>query len=258
MDLEKIPQELKPNSHFVLWREETRNGKLTKIPVNAHNRKAAVDRPDTWATFEVAVATLTRNGKGLRGMGFVLIKSGPFTVIDLDHCRDPETGIIEPWAQEIIDRLVSYTEISPSGTGVHIWLIGKLPPGRRRKGNFEAYDSDRYLTLTGHHLEGTPLTIEPRQTELEAQHVEIFGKPSEESKQASGSPSKAAPSDISDDDLLDKISKSKNGGKFEMHCGNTLIRMQGAGWSINMVIIHNLKQTSPFVPSWHFGPAKTQ
>jgi putative DNA primase/helicase len=97
MDVEKIPRELKPDPHFVLWREETRNGKLTKIPVNAHTGKnAAVDRPNTWATFAVAVAALTRNGTGLKGMGFVLTKSCPYTVIDLDHCRDFETGIIEP------------------------------------------------------------------------------------------------------------------------------------------------------------------
>jgi putative DNA primase/helicase len=48
MDLEKIPQELKTDSHFVLWREETRGGKPTKIPVNAHTGgNAAVDRPET-------------------------------------------------------------------------------------------------------------------------------------------------------------------------------------------------------------------
>ena len=83
-DFEKIPQELKPDPHFVLWREETRNGKLTKIPVNAHTgENAAVDRTETWATLAVAVAALARNGKGLRGMGFVLTKSGPYTVIRL-------------------------------------------------------------------------------------------------------------------------------------------------------------------------------
>lgn len=218
MDLEKIPQELKPDPHFVLWREETRSGKLTKIPVNAHTgENAAVDRPETWATFAGAVAALTRNGKGLRGMGFVLTKSGPYTVIDLDHCRDPESGIIEPWAQEIIDRMASYTEISPSGTGVHIWVIGKLPPGRRRKGNFEAYDSDRYLTLTGDHLEGTPLTIEPCQVELETLHGEIFGKPREPKATSTKSTGRVpdGPCGLSDDDLIDRIRKSKGGAKFD-------------------------------------------
>jgi hypothetical protein len=151
-------------------------------------------------------------------MGVVLTKSGPYTVIDLDHCRDPETGIIEPWAQEIIDRLASYTEISPSGTGVHIWVKGKLPPGRRRKRNFEAYDSDRYLTLTGYHVEGTPLTIEPCQVELEALYGEIFGKPKGEPKAAPPKSTGGAPDGLcglSDDDLIDRIRKSKGGAKFD-------------------------------------------
>ncbi len=217
MDLEKIPQELRPHPNFVLWREETRNGKLTKIPVNAHTgENAAVDRPETWATFAIALAALTQNGTGLKGMGFVLTKSGPYTVIDLDHCRDPETGIIEPWAQKVIDRLVSYTEISPSGTGVHIWVKGKLPSGRRRKGNFEAYDSDRYLTLTGNLLEGSPLTIEVCQGQLEALHGEIFGKPNEP-KAAPPKPTEEVPDGcgLSDDELIDRIRKSKSGKKFD-------------------------------------------
>jgi len=216
-DLENIPQELRPHPNFVLWREETRNGKLTKIPVNAHTgENAAVDRPETWATFAAAIGAASQNGT--KGIGFVLTKAGPYTVIDLDKCRDPETGIIEPWAQEIIDRLASYSEISPSGTGVHIWVRGKLPPGRRRKGNFEAYDSDRYLTLTGHHLEGTPLTIEPCQAELEALHGEIFGKPKGERKTAPPKSTGGTPDgayDLTDDELIDRIRKSKNGQKFD-------------------------------------------
>ncbi|MGA9820862.1 MAG: hypothetical protein WBQ36_04620 [Desulfobaccales bacterium] len=218
-DYENIPQDLRPHPNFVLWREEVRGDKLTKIPVNAHTgENAAVDRPETWATFAVALAALARNGVGLKGLGFVLTKSGPYTVIDLDHCRDPETEIIEPGAQKIIARLASYTEISPSGTGVHIWVKGKLPPGRRRKGNFEAYDANRYLTITGHHLEVTPLTIEPRKVELEALHGEIFGKPSEEFKQGPGQSTgegAAGSCGLSDDDLIDRIRKSKGGAKFD-------------------------------------------
>jgi len=55
--------------------------------------------------------------------------------IDLDKCRNPETGELEPEAQEIVRRMDSYTEVSPSGTGVHIYVIGTKPEGRCRRGH---------------------------------------------------------------------------------------------------------------------------
>jgi putative DNA primase/helicase len=70
----------------------------------------------------------------MHGIGYVFSAEDPYTGIDLDKCRDPETGTIEEWAQEIIISLRSYTEISPSGRGVHIIVRGKLPPEGRRKG----------------------------------------------------------------------------------------------------------------------------
>ena len=59
--------------------------------------------------------------------------------------------MIEPWAQAIIDECDSYTEISPSTKGVHIWVRGKVPAGGNRRGRMEMYDqnSPRYMTVTG-------------------------------------------------------------------------------------------------------------
>jgi len=75
----------------------------------------------------------------------------PYTIIDLDHVIDPKTGIIEPWAQEIIDRMNSYTEISKSGTGIHIIVMGKKPGDKckGRNGQVEMYDHKRHFALTG-------------------------------------------------------------------------------------------------------------
>jgi hypothetical protein len=210
--IEAIPQDLKDLSQWVGWREETRGGRPTKIPVNVHTGgNAAVDRPETWAAFAVAIGAASRNGN--KGIGFVLKKVGPYTVIDLDGVRNPETGEIEQGAMAIVTRLNSYTEISPSGRGVHIWVKGKLPPGRRRKGNFEAYDSDRYITLTGHHLLDTPTTIEDRHTELTTLHREIFGNPE---TSPLGTSSGSAPTlDLSDHELIDLAHRARNGAKFE-------------------------------------------
>lgn len=99
--------------------------------------------------------------------------------IDLDGCRDPETGAVAQWAQSIIDRFRTYTEVSPSGTGVKLFLRGKSPLQKGKKktvdaeriGNktpgIELYDHGRYFTVTGWQVNGTPASVEDRQSELD-------------------------------------------------------------------------------------------
>ena len=72
--------------------------------------------------------------KGYGGIGFVFTSGDDLCGVDLDRCLNPEIGEMESLAQEIIEALDSYTEVSPSGTGVHVLLRGELPPGRRRSG----------------------------------------------------------------------------------------------------------------------------
>ena len=153
------------------------------------------------------------------GIGFVFTETDPFAGIDLDGCRDPDTGAVHPSAQSIIDRLHSYTEISPSGSGLHIYVMGTLPPTGRstgkvpwrgdgtKKTGFEVYDSGRFFTFTGRHLEGTPLTIEERQDELTALHTEYFPrrKPPRQSARALN---------VSDSEIIERAKRAKNGDAF--------------------------------------------
>ncbi|MBI4595132.1 MAG: hypothetical protein HY730_02010 [Candidatus Tectomicrobia bacterium] len=98
----------------------------------------------------------------------------PSCGIDFDHCRNPETGEVEPWAMEIILRFGSYCEISPSQTGVKFWVRGTLPGPGHKKGNIEIYDQGRYFTVTGHTLEGFE-TIRDRDEILKEFYYETFG-----------------------------------------------------------------------------------
>src|SRR5437867_3804359 len=67
---------------------------------------------------------------------------------------------------------------SPSrGEGLRIFAHGTLPPGGRRRRTVELYDRDRYLTVTGAHLDGTPRTIEERAAELARVHARVFSQP---------------------------------------------------------------------------------
>lgn len=250
-----VPQELIAYRHFVLWKAEIgEDGKPTKILYNPNfpESKASSTNPKTWRTFAQARRVAEDNPE-FAGIGFVFSKGctrsapdkcshskagacpirgcpyykfagDPFTGVDLDHCRDPKTGEIEQWAMKEIKGLDSYTEISPSGTGVHVFVEGQLPPGKRKKGNYEMYSEARYFTMTGHHLPGTPTTIEARQTELEALHKEIFKpapkKPASINTAVKISQEDLLPPDLSDDAvLIARASNAANGPKFSQLWG---------------------------------------
>lgn len=102
----------------------------------------------TWRAFEEALISYERDGHD--GIGFVFSDADPYVGIDLDGCRNPETGGVEPWAQKIVDRVrEGYIEASPSGTGIHIIVEGAMRNGGMRKGPIEMYSRGRFFTMTG-------------------------------------------------------------------------------------------------------------
>jgi putative DNA primase/helicase len=124
---------------WLCWRIEERDGKPTKVPYSPlTGEKASTTNPENWASYSEAVEAYREHGYD--GIGVVFSEDDPFCGVDLDGCLNPETGEIEGWAQEIIEDLDSYTEVSPSGRGVHVLIRGELPPGRNRKGRIEMYD----------------------------------------------------------------------------------------------------------------------
>ena len=115
---------------------------------------------------------------GIGGIGFVLSPDDPYCIVDLSGCRNPETGEIEPWARGVIDRLNSYTELSPSGLGVHIILRGRLPGSgrsiKRGTGKVQLRGERYFFTMTGQHMAGTPTAIRGRKRELSALYFETY------------------------------------------------------------------------------------
>jgi hypothetical protein len=153
----QFPQELKNLKRWVVWKTETREGKPTKVPYNPKSaRRADTTDPATWSDYKAALAVADQ----YQGIGCVI--QSPYVGIDLDKCRNPETGEVEPWAKDIIDVTASYAELSPSGQGFHIWVKGALPPEGRRKGRVEMYDGGRYFTVTGKRIEGSAANVERR------------------------------------------------------------------------------------------------
>jgi primase-polymerase (primpol)-like protein len=171
-DLVLLPQ-------WVCWRFDWRTSaqgepKLTKIPLSAQTGyEAKSTDPATWATFGQAVAAAQRRGWGI---GFVFAAAGGVFGVDLDKCRDKDTGALAAWAADVVRALDSYTEVTPSATGLHLIGRGQLPPGRRRTGAIEMYDSGRFFTMTGQHLDGTPPRVQERGREIAALHAQTFAQ----------------------------------------------------------------------------------
>lgn len=154
---------------WVCWREVERDGKSTKVPVNPMTgRNASPSGPATWGTLSEAEAFAQENR--VAGVGIVL-GNGPgpaLAGVDLDACRDPSTGEIAPWAQRIVDMFATYTEVSPSGTGVKIFATGGpdevplnevpmgAPQANGRRPQVEVYVDGRYFATTGLILDGVP------------------------------------------------------------------------------------------------------
>jgi hypothetical protein len=181
-----IPAELRLLPRWACWKEEPKPGpdKPGKPPIRAHDWSgthvyARCDDSSTWSTFAEALAYrklhLPDDGPA-SGVSFCLNGDG-IVGIDLDDCRDPKTNAIKDWAVKIIRRFGSYTEVSPSGTGIRIFLRGTLPPEGRHKGKVEVYDTGKFLSVTGHKLttHGAGDGIEDRAAELLAWHAEVFG-----------------------------------------------------------------------------------
>ena len=138
--LENIPEELRQRPQWVVHKE--------KVPYIAGGvgRASSTDSL-TWRTFEEAVQALQASPGRYDGIGFVFSSGDPFAGIDLDKCRDPETGELEEWAEKIVEDFGGYAEASQSGTGVHIIVKGKAP--NKKRGKVEAYSSERYFAMTG-------------------------------------------------------------------------------------------------------------
>lgn len=165
-----IPQALKSSSGWLLWRYELRGGKWTKPPLNSEGVSIDAHDPKNWTDFSTALQAYQRGD--FDGIGFDLNAMDSLAGADLDHCI--KDGIIEPWAAKIVEELGGYAEISPSGEGVRVLGYGKLRREGRKKGNIEMYDRCRYLTVTGHKLDGGAVDLVDFDEALNRVHSRIW------------------------------------------------------------------------------------
>ena len=145
MEGKTIPAELIALPNWIRWTYKEVNGKKTKIPIQLNGNAASTTDPSTWTKFEQV--------RKYDKIGFVFTKESQILGIDLDHVI-PGSELCE-WAESIVTKANSYTEISPSGEGLHILGIGSKPSGMPSRvdmpndSGVEVYDTRRYFTFTG-------------------------------------------------------------------------------------------------------------
>lgn len=169
INLEGIPEGLTRETRWVCWEWKWNGKKWDKLPMQPNCRPGSTADVSTWSDFPTVVDAAGRHGFGL---GFVFSGDG-LIGIDIDDCRDPESGTLQPWAREIVELLNTYGEVSPSGTGVKLFVRGELPDGFRKQhprpdgfGAVEIFCTGRYFTVTGQRLPRTPDDIQDRSREV--------------------------------------------------------------------------------------------
>jgi len=213
---EAVPGALKEKAQWVVWKFQIRDGKRTKVPYSAITKGSAKSTaPETWATYAAAVEAF--NAGGFDGVGYVFSADDGLTGIDLDRSLN-EDGTLKPWARELYAPFAdTYSEVSPSGTGIKLWTRAVLPgKGRKingqgpdRTGKIEIYDRDRYFTVTGRIFRGAPSAIGDRQEAV----TELYAKFTQQKKPAPA-PRPGCGLDADDSTLIDKAKSATNGAKF--------------------------------------------
>lgn len=217
--IDALPRELRGLKQWVCYILKPRdNGKMGKPPASpTTGNPISWTDPKNFLSFDQAVKFLKANKPGnLAGIGLVFTGKEPFSGVDVDSCID-QGGNLTSQAQEIINRLNSYTETSPSGKGIRIIGAGKLPEGDQggKHGDYEAYSAARFLTITGNVFEGRNTIREFSDDLAWFRKTYTIAKPKDESSSRGQQPAMQSSGPLSDDDILKITSKAKNSEKIQ-------------------------------------------
>lgn len=154
-----IPEEMKSIARWVCLNMVEEGGKQTKRPVSAHSGKvASITDEANWADFNTAIKYYQEHQDRINGIGFVFADTDDIVGIDFDDCLGNDGNLINDTIQKIVSRNNSYIERSVSGTGLHVYVRGKLPTNTGIKLStensphgfgIELYEQKRFFIVTG-------------------------------------------------------------------------------------------------------------
>jgi hypothetical protein len=164
-----IPRELRARDHWILWRAEQQrtDKKPEKVPYQVADptRHASSTNPRTWGRFDDAVDAQSCPELRADGIAYALVQEDGITCLDLD--RVIVDGRLDPRAAQLIELCGrSWTEISPSGTGLHVWVLGTVPADLVGI-QIEVYSTARFMAVTGHRWPGTTADLSDQQRYLD-------------------------------------------------------------------------------------------
>ncbi len=207
---EKLPNEMKQNALFCLWRKRKHKGQVKKIPYQINGKCLSSTERTHFSSFDAVMEKASEYD----GIGIGVFDG--FCAIDIDHCHN--NGVLSDMAKDIIATMNSYTEFSPSGDGVHIYFkVSGLAYDQdryyinNRKIGLEVYVSDhtnKFMTVTGNAVNA--LGIEERSKEL----ITILEKYMVKPKNDNHCNRKIPGSILSDDSVITKAMSSQQGEKF--------------------------------------------
>ena len=161
VNYDAVPQELRSLNRWVLWKfvqKERKDGTKvwTKMPITRTGRAASSTDDSTWCSFDEIQDADLFGATPHDGIGVTFNGSDQLVGIDLDDCIDV-LGNYSLLAQQVLDRIPGYAEVSPSGTGIKLWTRALCDAHKTSEGApdaVEIYPHGRYFTVTGMAVEG--------------------------------------------------------------------------------------------------------
>ncbi len=237
-----IPAELRDLDQWVTWRREGKpDGKPTKVPYRPDftSGKASHSDPATWGSYAEAVATAS-SFEVVHGYGYVFAADDPYCGLDFDNCLDAD-GNLNPTVAAMVADLDSYTEVSPSGTGLHIIVRGLWPGPRHvkneRPGTASSRGTTRFAISPSLVISGS--RRQPRsRTDSSSSRRPVPGDvpaPTTPSPRPS-----AAPVTASDKELLDRMFGASNGVSIRALWSGDTSRYDGDDSAADMALVDHL------------------
>lgn len=221
MAYEKIPEELQKLNQWGIFHKVwvPKRKKYTKIPLSPWDgRSGSTTDSSTWSDFKTALRALDKYDNA-DGLAFYFANG--YVGLDIDHIgdelekvrlgdRDPENFVMK--ARELTKE--TYMEVSLSGEGIHCIFKGKIPGKRRRKGDYEMYESGRFFALTGHALNKKPEIKSLNQEEMQKLYKHYLGADKEIPL-----PTQQVPdfkNDLSISEIIERAENSSTGERFRV------------------------------------------
>ena len=219
-----LVQKYGKEAQWVNWRKEVVDGKETKVPYYSKNNRASSVNPDDWKTYEECAMALDNGSNEFSGIGIIL-HDEKLLCIDIDHVlidgklESPHKLIVEA----LLDKADTFTEVSQSGTGLHLFFELEEPytPVRNKIEPFEVYTKGRYIATTGNSYHETPKDVRTVTVEEMKELLKVIGFPIEKQSSAKSRSNSVLQqllhTDLEDTDqeIIDKMFSSKNGEKIK-------------------------------------------